>query len=104
MKISQATPPPIPDKISYPFYDEPWWLDYSRWVRASKGWQCDECGISLKNNHEMVHTHHAKGINRHTLADLQANTPPRARTAGVRPVEATRKRDDCEDCQDWIMS
>ena len=72
MKISQATPPPIPDKISYPFYDEPWWLDYSRWVRASKGWQCDECGISLKNNHEMVHTHHAKGINRHTLADLQA--------------------------------
>ena len=58
MKISQATPPPIPDKISYPFYDEPWWLDYSRWVRASKGWQCDECGISLENNHE--------------LADLQA--------------------------------
>ena len=49
-KKSKATPPPIPDKITYPFYDEPWWLDYSHWVREQKGWQCDECGISLKNN------------------------------------------------------
>ena len=23
------TPLPIPDKITYPFYDAPWWLEYS---------------------------------------------------------------------------
>ena len=34
-------------------------------MREQKGWKCDVCGI-------LVHTHHAKGINRHTLADLQA--------------------------------
>ena len=53
-------------------YDAPWWRDFSYWVREQKGWTCDECGISLKDNHEMVHAHHAKGINRHTLADPQA--------------------------------
>ena len=48
------TPPPIPDKISYPFYDAPWWLEYSRWVREQKGWQCDGCGIVLKDNHRIT--------------------------------------------------
>ena len=69
---AHRTPPPIPDKITYPFYDAPWWLEYSRWVREQKGWQCDECGISLKDNYEMLHTHHVNGINRNTLKNLQA--------------------------------
>ena len=69
---AHRTPLPIPDKITYPFYDAPWWLEYSRWVREQKGWQCDECGIVLKDNHEMLHTHHVKGINRNTLKNLQA--------------------------------
>lgn len=69
---SNTTPPPIPDKITYPYYDEPWWLDYSRWVRESKGWQCAECGIVLKDNHEMLHTHHTVGQNLNSLEHLQA--------------------------------
>ena len=48
------TKPPPPNKITYPFdYNAPWWRDHSHWVREQKNWQCDECGISLKDNHEM---------------------------------------------------
>ena len=73
MKLTEEMLKLIPEVIPYPFdYDAPWWRDFSYWVREQKGWKCDVCGISLKNNREMVHTHHAKGINRHTLADLQA--------------------------------
>ena len=71
MKLTEEMIALIPDVIPYPFdYDAPWWRDFSYWVREQKGWKCDVCGISLKSNHEMVHTHHAKGINRHTLGDL----------------------------------
>ena len=67
------TKPPPPNKITYPFdYNAPWWRDHSHRVREQKNWQCDECGISLKDNHEMLHIHHAKGIRRNTFADLQA--------------------------------
>ena len=63
----------IPDVIPYPFdYDALWWRDFSYWVREQKNWQCDKCSISLKDNHEMLHTHHANGINRNTLRHLQA--------------------------------
>ena len=73
MKLTEEMLKLIPDVIPYPFdYDAPWWRDFSYWVRDQKGWQCDECGITLRDNHERVHTHHAKGINRWTLADLQA--------------------------------
>ena len=67
-----TTPPPIPDKIMYPFdYSAPWWRDYSHWVREQKGWCCDECGISLKDNHEMLHTHHTIGQNVNLLEYLE---------------------------------
>ena len=67
MKLTEEMLKLIPDVIPYPFdYDAPW-------VRHNqKGWKCDKCGISLKDNHEMLHTHHANGINRNTLRHLQA--------------------------------
>ena len=70
---NRTTPPPTPDKITYPFdYKAPWWLHYSHWIREQKGWCCDECGISLKENHEMLHTHHTLGQNLNSLKALQA--------------------------------
>ena len=70
---NRTTPPPIPDKIPRPFdYTASWWREYSYWVRDQKGWQCDECGISLKDNHEMLHTHHTIGPNVNSLEYLQA--------------------------------
>ena len=70
---SHTKTPPIPDKIPFPFdYDAPWWRDYSRWIRAEKNWQCDECGISLKYNHEMLHTHHTYRQNVNSPEHLQA--------------------------------
>lgn len=31
-----------------------------RRFRERKGWKCDECGIVLKDNHEMLRTHFAQ--------------------------------------------
>ena len=73
MKLTEEMLKLIPEVIPYPFdYDAPWRCYFSYGVRDQKGWQCDKCGISLKDNHEMLHTHHANGINRHTLHDLNA--------------------------------
>lgn len=31
-------------------------------VRERKGWKCDECGIVLKDNHEMLRRHFAQAL------------------------------------------
>lgn len=68
-----TTPPPIPDKIPSPFdYNASWWRKYSYWVREQKGWQCDECGFLLKDDHEMLQTHHVYGVKYNKIHDLQA--------------------------------
>ena len=72
-KQEYKTKPPPPNKITYPFdYNAPWWRDHSHRVRQQNDWQCEACGISLKNNPKMLHTHHVHGIKRNTLKDLQA--------------------------------
>ena len=42
MKLTEEMLKLIPDRIPYPFYDAPWWLDYSRWVRAELKNTADE--------------------------------------------------------------
>lgn len=73
MKLTEEMLKLIPEVIPYPFdYDAPWRRYFSYWARHNqKGWKCDKCSISLKDNHEMGHTHHANGLNRNTLHDLK---------------------------------
>ena len=52
--------PWIPDVIPKRFdYKADWWQRLSYWYRDQKGWQCEECNISLYKHY--LHTHHIYG-------------------------------------------
>jgi len=42
-------------------YDDKWdQISYD--YRQSKNWECEKCGISLKDNKQLLHTHHINGV------------------------------------------
>lgn len=56
-------------------YDTPEWKEFSPSFREYKGWQCEECGLSLheKPHQRYIDTHHKFGLQRQdSLEDFQA--------------------------------
>ena len=53
-------------------YQSPWWQDYSWLYRHVRGWQCEECQLSLNLDRQYLHTHHISGTQHNDPNDLRA--------------------------------
>ena len=53
-------------------YQSPWWQDYSWLYRHVRGWQCEECQLSLNSDRQYLHTHHLYGTQHNDPNDLRA--------------------------------
>ena len=53
-------------------YQSPWWQDYSWLYRHVRGWQCEECQLSLNLDRKYLHTHHISGTMHNDPNDLRA--------------------------------
>ena len=53
-------------------YQSPWWQDYSWLYRHVRGWQCEECQLSLNLDRQYLHTHHISGTQHNDPNDLKA--------------------------------
>ena len=53
-------------------YQAPWWQDYSWLYRHVRGWQCEECQLSLNLDRQYLHTHHISGTQHNDPNDLKA--------------------------------
>ena len=53
-------------------YQSPWWQDYSWLYRHVRGWQCEECQLSLNLDRQYLHTHHISGTQHNDPKDLRA--------------------------------
>ena len=53
-------------------YQSPWWQDYSWLYRHVRGWQCEECQLSLDSDRQYLHTHHISGTQHNDPSDLRA--------------------------------
>ena len=53
-------------------YQAPWWRDYSWLYRHVRGWQCEECQLSLNSDRQYLHTHHISGTLFNNPSDLRA--------------------------------
>ena len=53
-------------------YQSPWWQDYSWLYRHVRGWQCEECQLSLNLDRQYLHTHHISGTQHNNPNDLKA--------------------------------
>ena len=53
-------------------YQSPWWQDYSWLYRHVRGWQCEECQLSLNSDRQYLHTHHLYGTQHNDPNDLKA--------------------------------
>ena len=53
-------------------YQSPWWQDYSWLYRHVRGWQCEECQLSLNSDRQYLHTHHISGTQHNDPNDLRA--------------------------------
>ena len=53
-------------------YQSPWWRDYSWLYRHVRGWQCEECQLSLNLDRQYLHTHHISGTQHNDPNDLKA--------------------------------
>lgn len=68
-----TSPPPIPKPVPHPFdYRANWWRELSWWYRDQKGWRCEECQISLRDDPYYLHTHHVWGTRYNEPKDLKA--------------------------------
>ncbi len=68
-----TSPPPVPKPVPHPFdYRANWWRELSWWYRNQKGWRCEECKISLRNDPYYLHTHHIRGTRYNKLKGLKA--------------------------------
>ena len=52
-------------------YQSPWWQDYSWLYRHVRGWQCEECQLSLNLDRQYLHTHHISGTQHNDPNDLK---------------------------------
>lgn len=49
------------------------WTTISKHYRASVLWRCENCGVDLKNNRCLLHTHHKNGVkSENSTSNLQA--------------------------------
>ena len=53
-------------------YQSPWWQDYSWLYRHVRGWQCEECQLSLNSDRQYLHTHHLYGTQHNDPNNLKA--------------------------------
>ena len=53
-------------------HQEKWWQVYSDWFKTQKGWICENCGLSLKEDRSYLDTHHIRGIQHNAPSDLKA--------------------------------
>ena len=53
-------------------YQSRWWQDYSWLYRHVRGWQCEECQLSLNSDRQYLHTHHLYGTQHNDPNDLRA--------------------------------
>lgn len=65
--------PAIPDIIPDQFnYRAEWWEEYSYWYKEQRGWQCDQCKLSLNKHRHFLHVHHIHGTKHNEPKDLTA--------------------------------
>ncbi len=69
---SVARPEPTQFESDKSFKRDEKWKSLSDQCREKAGWKCEQCGIDLNDNRDLLHAHHVKGTRYNTLKDLMA--------------------------------